>query len=426
MKRADDQGPSPSPTRLVLLGAGHAHAEVLRQWAAAPVAGVELVLVSPLALAPYSGMVPGWLAGHYGFEDIVVDFAPLAAAAGARFVQGEVAALHAADACLELRSGERLPYSLLSLNVGSTLNPPAALAQRPGVRVLSLRPLGELRRAWEALQAELEADSAARSARPLCVTAVGGGAAGVEALLAVLARLRALQPQRTIRGRLYNRAPQLLPGLARGAARALHHALTEAGVAVHLGQAFDEAVLEADGAAEEHLLLWATGAQAHAWQAASGLAVSAAGFFRIGPSLQSCSHPAVYAVGDCAEWSPPLPKAGVFAVRQGPVLAHNLRAALQGQALRAYEPQRQALALLALGDGRAVAARGPWSASDRWLGRWFGRALWRWKDRIDQRFLQRYCLGAAGSASVAPSVPPPEPPPVPPSPSATLTEKAPR
>jgi pyridine nucleotide-disulfide oxidoreductase family protein len=376
--------------RRVLVGAGHAHAEVLRRWAAAPLPGVDLVLVSPQVLAPYSGMVPGWLAGHYDFENICIDFAPLAAAVGARVVLDEVAAMDAADRCLQLKSGERLRYTDLSLNLGSTLNPPPALAQRPGTRVLSLRPLGGLHRAWHSLLAELQADSAARAARPLCVTAVGGGAAGVEALLAVLARLRALQPQRPITGRLFNRAPELLPGLARGAAQALQRALQAAGAVLHLGQAFDAQVLDRDDPAHEQLLLWATGAEAHAWQAGSGLAVSPAGFFAIGSTLQSCSHPEVFAVGDCAAWTPPLPKAGVYAVRQGPVLAHNLHATLQGQALQTYTPQRQTLALLALGDGRAVAARGPWSASDRWLGPWFGRVLWRWKDHIDQRFLQRY------------------------------------
>ncbi len=397
--------PAQTPQRLLLVGAGHAHAEVLRQWAAAPLPGVELTLVSPLALAPYSGMVPGWLAGHYGFEDIGINFAPLAAAAGARFVLGEVAALHAAQRQVLLTSGENLAYDLLSLNAGSTLNPPPALALRAGVRVLSLRPLGELRGAWEGLQAELRADSAARAAKPLCVTAVGGGAAGVEALLAVLVRLRALQPQRAISGRLFNRAPTLLPGLARGAARALQRALTQAGVDVQLGRAFDEAVLAADDPAQEQLLLWATGAEAHAWQAASDLALSPAGFFSVGPTLQSRSHPEVFAVGDCAEWAPPLPKAGVYAVRQGPVLAHNLRAVLLGRPLQHYEPQRQALALLALGDGRAVAARGAWSASDRWLGRWFGRALWRWKDHIDQRFLQRYRLPVVPAVPAVPAAP---------------------
>ncbi len=399
--------------RLVLVGAGHAHAEVLRQWAAAPVPGVELSLVSPLALAPYSGMVPGWLAGLYRFEDICIDFAPLAAAAGARFLLDEVTALDAAGRSLQLGSGEALRYDVLSLNAGSTLHPPAALSQRPGVRVLSLRPLSDLHRAWQVLLDELQADGAVRAAKPLRVTAVGGGAAGVEALLAVLVRLRALQPQRLITGRLFNRAPELLPGLARGAARALHRALKAAGVAVHLDQSFDEAVLDRDDAGQEQLLLWATGAQAHAWQAASGLAVSEAGFFTIGPSLQSTSHPEVFAVGDCAEWSPPLPKAGVFAVRQGPVLAQNLRAALLGSALARYGPQRQALALLALGDGRAVAARGPWAASDRWLGPWFGRALWRWKDHIDQTFLQRYRPVSPAALPAAQAHPP-------------VTKKAPR
>jgi pyridine nucleotide-disulfide oxidoreductase family protein len=392
--------------RLVLVGAGHAHAEVLRCWAAAPLPGVELVLVSPAALAPYSGMVPGWLAGAYRFDEICIDFAALAAAAGARFVLDEVEALDAHAQRLRLTSGAELGYTLLSLNFGSTLNPPPELAQRPGLRVLSLRPLGKLRAAWETLLSELAAE---RGSMPLQVTAVGGGAAGAESLLAVLARLRALQPGREVEGRLVTRSAELLPGLAPGAVRAMERELLAAGVQLQLGSEYVPPALGA-ASGRQQLLLWATGAEAHAWPAASGLAVGDRGFVRIGPQLNSVSHPNVYAVGDCAEWSPPLPKAGVYAVRMGPVLAHNLRAVLTGAALQTYTPQRRVLALLATGDGHAIAARGRWSASGAWLGRSLvGRALWRWKDRIDRRFLARFNLPSATTAIR----PQPDPPPTP-------------
>jgi pyridine nucleotide-disulfide oxidoreductase family protein len=359
---------------LLLVGAGHAHAQVLADWARAPVPGVQLSVVSPSALAPYSGMVPGWLAGHYAFEEICIDFAALAAAAGAQWLVDEVLAVDAAASRVHLASGRVLAWDVLSLNVGSTLLPPAGL---PG-RVLSLRPLGRLRAAWD----ELLAQQAAGAAPIGQVTAVGGGAAGVEALLAVLSRLRTLQPGQRIAARLVTRG-ELLPGLAPGAVRAARAALQRAGAEVHTGTGFDPADAQADG-----LLLWATGAQAHPWQRDSGLATSEQGFFRVDPQLRCLGQPQVFAVGDCAEWAAPLPKAGVYAVRMGPVLTANLKATLAGLPLHTYTPQHRFLALLATADGRAIAARGRWSLH----GRWLGRAAWRWKDHIDRGFLARFRL----------------------------------
>jgi NADH dehydrogenase FAD-containing subunit len=219
------------------------------------------------------------------------------------------------------------------------------------------------------------------------VTAVGGGAAGVESLLAVLARLRARTPRRDLRARLVTSSDTLLPAMSRGAARRVHAALLRAGVGVQCGTVYDAAADARAQAADAGLLLWATGAQAHAWPAASALACSAGGFVRIDTRLRSASHPEVFAVGDCAEWPrAALPTAGVFAVRMGPVLAHNLRAALGTGASREYVPQRRYLALLATADGRAVAAWGRWSAEGAWA--------WRWKDRIDRGFVQRFAAAA--------------------------------
>ena len=365
--------------RLLLIGAGHAHAQVLRDWITAPVPGVDLVLVSPSSLAPYSGMVPGWLAGTYRFEDICIDFAALAAAAGARLLIDELVALDPDQRQAHLASGLVLGYELLSINVGSTLRPPALAG--PG-QVLALRPLGELRQRWQALLAK---PAFPPGRQPLQVTAVGGGAAGVEALLAVLANLRLRHAGRAVQGRLISRG-SLLPGMAAGARRAALAALGAAGAEVMTQTAFDPA--SPQGAPD--LLLWATGALAHAWQANSGLAVSASGFIGIDAQLRSLSHPQVLAVGDCAHWAAdPLPKAGVFAVRMGPVLSHNLRALLLGQPLQRYQPQRRYLALLATADGRAIGAWGGLSAQGRWL--------WRWKDHIDRGFLARFALPGLGT-----------------------------
>lgn len=369
--------------QLLLIGGGHAHAQVLRDWISAPVPGVAVTLVSPSPLAPYSGMVPGWLGGTYRYEEICIDLVPLCRAAGVRLIVGEVAALNAASRQVHLQSGQALGYDVLSLNIGSTLHPPA----EAGTTVLSLRPLGALRHAWEATLQRLQGWDVAV---PLRVTAVGGGAAGAEALLAVCARLRQERPGLILAPRLVTRGPDLLTRLATGAAGALRAALRDAGVQVQTRTPFDAAMAQGSD-----LLLWATGAQAHTWPEAGGLAVDAGGFVQIDPQLRSVSHPAVFAVGDCAGWAQPLPKAGVFAVRMGPVLSRNLRAALTGQALEPYAPQRSHLVLLATGDGRAIATRGAWALH----GRWLGPTLWRWKDRIDRRFIARFAVDGLPMAS---------------------------
>ncbi|MGZ8259008.1 MAG: FAD-dependent oxidoreductase [Caldimonas sp.] len=363
--------------RLLLVGAGHAHAEVLRDWIAAPLAGCELCVVSPQALSPYSGMVPGWLAGLYRFEETCIDFGALAASAGALFVADELVGLDPQRGEVRLRGGDVLGWDVLSLDVGSTLTPPAT-RDDASTRMLPLRPLGGLRQAWDAMLAD---PRLAAGDAPIRVTAVGGGAAGFESILATLARLRALRPGRRIEGGLVTASETLLPDLAPRAQRSAAAALAAAGVEVRCGRRFDAAAARASD-----LVLWATGAEAHPWQAASGLAVDAGGFVRVDRQLRSCSHPQVHAAGDCAAWPEPLPKSGVVAVRMGPVLSRNLRAALGDGAAVEHSPQRRYLALLSTADRRAIASWGRWSLEGRWL--------WRLKDRIDRGFVKRYACAS--------------------------------
>ncbi len=378
--------------RLVLAGAGHAHALVLRDMARQPLSGVEVVVVSPEPMAPYSGMVPGWLAGLYRFDEIVIDFPALASAAGARWLQGEVHALDPARRQLTLTDGTTLDFDLLSLNIGSTLEPP----QSEHAQLLPLRPLAMLRRRYEPLLDRWRDD---RSGRPFVVTAVGGGAAGFEALLAVLQRLRRLRPDRVVHGGLLSRGAVLLPALAPAARRAARRALDRAGVGVQFGSSWGRPVDLGND-----VVLWATGAEAHGWQRdparRGGLAVDSGGFIRIDAQLRSVSHPQVFAAGDCASWpGQGLPKAGVHAVRMGPALFDNLRAALTGGGdFELHRPQRRFLALLATGDGRAIASRGPFGAEGAWA--------WRWKDRIDRRFLAQFRPPGSPRGAAEP-IPPP-------------------
>lgn len=385
---------SPGPRqRLLLMGAGHSHARVLLDFVRRPMSGVDIVLVSPSPLAPYSGMVPGWLAGTYRYEEICIDFAALTRAAGATFVAGEVVQLDAEKRTARLADGTVCAFDICSIDVGSTLRPPEV----PGATVLSMRPLGSLLVRWSEMLARK--DSAGADA-PIRITAAGGGAAGVESLLAVRHRLLAAHPGRTVHAELVSQSATLLPGLSAGAARRAERALRRAGVVVRLGTDFDPQ------AAAGSLVLWATGAQAHAWLGRSALAVNGEGFIRVDALLRSLSHPQVYAAGDCIAWEGrTLPKAGVFAVHMGPVLSRNLRARLgSGEEAAPYRPRRRFLSLLSTADGRAIGAFGPWSMEGRWL--------WRLKDWIDRRFVARYALPArSGDASPGwqPGTPPGRP-----------------
>lgn len=356
--------------RIVLLGAGHAHALVLAGLARQRLEGAEIVVVSPVVQAPYSGMVPGWLGGLYRWEEIVADFAALSARAGATLVQQAAVALNPDVRQLSLADGRRLDYDWLSIDIGSTLRPPPV---PPGVKLLPLRPLSALRDRWEPLLAELQARPAA-ARNPIRLTAVGGGAAGVESLLAARHRLAALGCP--VQARLVTRASTLLPGMAGGAARRTERRFRAMGIACELGRGFDDELAQ-----QCDLVLWAAGAQPHDFNAASGLALDEAGWIAVDDRLRSRSHPDVLATGDCAGGSPALPKAGVFPVKQGPLLLANLRAALAGQPMQAYRPRLEFLALLATGDGSAIMSWNGLSAEGRWV--------WRWKDRIDRGFMAR-------------------------------------
>lgn len=374
--------------RLVLVGAGHAHAEVLRALSGQARGGVEVVLVSPGALAPYSGMIPGWMAGYYGWEECCIDAAKLCRAAGARFVPGLVRAIDTAARTVQLSGGASIGYDILSLDIGATARPLAG----DGERLVAMRPLDRLRAHWDRLRAEVRALPAGT---PYRVLMVGGGAAGVESLLAVRRQLAAWAPGADIRYMLASGGQSLLPGLAGRAGRLAQAHLHRHGIGFVAGfdaQCIDQAgVRGRDGRLlRADIVLWATGAGAHAWPGASGLALDDRGFIRVDAMLRSVSHPEVFASGDCAGLPEPVPKAGVFAVRMGPVLAHNLHAALHGQPLKAYRPQRRKLVLLGTGDGSAIASWGPVA----WQGKW----VWRWKERIDRRFLARYNNSGARSA----------------------------
>lgn len=373
---------SPAEHDLVLLGGGHSHLAVLRRWAMRPQPGVRLTLVARELHTPYSGMLPGLIAGHYGFDAAHVDLGPLAVAAGARLIHAEVSGLDAAGKFLHFGDRPPLRYDTLSINSGAT---PAVRGVSAGVDQLRLvKPISRFLPAFDAVLRRLEA-----AVEPLAVVVVGGGPGGVELVLAFAHRLTRAGMRDRARLMLATASARVLEGHGPGVAGAVERELERAGVS--LAPAAEVVKVEsgrlvcADGrrlAADE--TFWVTGVEAPPWLTASGLAVDAAGFVEVGETLQSVSHEDVFAAGDVAALRhAPRPKSGVYAVRAGAVLARNLPAWIRGERLRRFRPQRRALYLISTGDRRAVVSR---PGLPPLLGSW----VWRWKDRIDRRFMARY------------------------------------
>jgi len=361
--------------RLLLLGGGHSHLAVLKSFGDAPPAGAELALMSPYRHALYSGMVPGLIAGHYRLDECRVDLGALAARAGARFIQDAASGLDPERREVTTAKGERLSYDLLSLDVGSSVELPS----RASERAISARPIESFLEAWERLRERVSRREVGR------IAVVGGGAAGVELALAMHHRIGGAAGWA-----LFSDSP-ILQEHDQEVRRMMARVLEERSIAVHIGRKVvavgrSELTLAGGERFEAQAAVWATGARAPAWIARSRLATDALGFVAVGETLQSTSHPDTFAAGDVATAAGARrPKSGVFAVRQGPALARNLRFALAGHALTPFLTSRRSLALISCGGRYAVASWG-WLAFE---GAW----VWRWKDRIDRRFVGQYRFG---------------------------------
>jgi selenide, water dikinase len=363
---------------LVLVGGGHAHVHVLKRFGMRPMPGVRLTLVAREVETPYSGMLPGWVAGHYAFDECHIDLGRLARFAGARLVRDEAVGIDRGQHRLLLRAHPPLRWDRLSLDIGSA----PRLGEVPGAaeHAIPVKPISRFAARWEALLAR------ARALPRMRLAIVGGGAGGVELALAAQYRLAALcrQPPEV---RLVTREALLASHNRRVRGR-VEAIFARRGIEVVAGNPVvrvEPGVLAcADGsrfAFDE--ALWVTEAGAAPWLAETGLPLTADGFVVIDETLRSPAEPSIFAAGDVATMpAHPRDKAGVYAVRQGPPLAANLRRVLAGEKPRRAIPQQRGLALIGTGDCRAVASRGPLAVEGAWL--------WRLKDRIDRRWMRRY------------------------------------
>ncbi|MDP5208567.1 selenide, water dikinase SelD [Microbulbifer sp. 2205BS26-8] len=369
----------PNYQDIVLVGGGHAHAIVLQMWAMNPLPGARLTLVSPQVQTAYSGMLPGLVAGHYALDETHIDLARLCRAASARFVQACAHQIDPVSRKVSLLGRPPLEYDLLSLDVGAT---PAR--ELPGSELaMPIKPIGHFFRFWQKLQEQVQ-----KTHVPLKLGVVGGGAGGCELAMAMAHALGEQVLSGQVEIHLIHAAdniPQDYPALAR---KLTMRELNRLGVHLHRNWPVTEITEPGVRNDRGELLeldrvLLSTNACAPPWLADSRLTLDEKGFVLVDRKLRAQGRQEIFAAGDVASFSTqPLPKAGVYAVRQGPILFHNLRATLTGQPLKVFRPQKRFLSLLSCGGKRAIVVRNRVAAA--------GNLLWHWKDHIDRTFMRRF------------------------------------
>lgn len=371
---------------LVLVGGGHSHVVVLHMFAMKPEPGLRITLICTDIDTPYSGMLPGYISGHYGFDDVHIDLGRLAAFAGARFIHGEVIGLDRAHQRVLIKNRPDVRYDVLSINTGST--PDVRRVQGAQTNAVPVKPIARFNQRWLMLIERVRGLH-----QPMTIAVVGGGAGGVELLLSMQFRLR--QELQTL-GRnpdllrfvLLTAGDTLLPTHNPGVRDRFVGVLKERHVAVHtraeVTQVAPGCLQTQDGRTfDADETVWVTRAGGPAWLVSTGLSLDKSGFIKINDRLQTLDDPKIFAAGDVTSFTDrPLEKAGVFAVRMGPPLANNLRRSLRGLPLLPYRPQRHWLALISTGDRYAVASRGSLAFAGAWV--------WTWKDWIDRRFMRRF------------------------------------
>ena len=371
---------------IVLVGGGHTHVGVLKRFAMQPVPGVRLSVICRDTHTPYSGMLPGYIAGHYSYDEVHIDLRTLAEFAGARFFRDEAVGLERSAGKVLCRTRPPVPYDLLSINIGST--PRLDNIEGAAEHVVPVKPINGFNQRWLALLERVR-----KHAGVTRIAVVGGGAGGVELTLAMQYRLRnelrALgRDPDELQMHILTRDAHILPTHNAAVRRSFTRVLVERGVVLHLHAEVQRVEANRIQTARGESLVadeivWVTRAGGAPWLRDTSLALDADGFIQVNDTLQTVTDARIFAAGDIAAMvNHPREKAGVFAVRQGPPLARNLRLAVAGEAPRPYRPQRRWLALISTGDQYAIASRGALKLEGAWV--------WRWKDWIDRRFMRKF------------------------------------
>jgi len=379
----------PIKKELVLIGGGHSHAIALRNFAMNPLPGVRITLISEQSNTPYSGMLPGHVAGHYTYAECHIDLRLVTQVAQAQLYVDRAIALDLDRNQVICAHHPPVRFDALSIDIGST----PKLPDVPGVLDYSVpvKPWRYFLQQWQQVIDQVTQ----HPEQTISVGIVGGGAGGVELILTIQHQLQQIlqiadQPLSNLTMHLFHRGARVMTGHNARIRDRFHRILLERGIHLHLKETVSQVhkgtiFCESGVQVECNTIFWVTRASAPNWPRESGLSTDEQGFIQVCPTLQSVSHPRIFAAGDIAAMvASPRPKAGVFAVRQGKPLAENLRRFLRGESLQTYKPQSRFLSLISTGDRKAIMSWGslPLGNESAWL--------WRWKDGIDRKFMDQF------------------------------------
>jgi selenide,water dikinase len=363
------------PDNLVLLGGGHSHAIALRLFGKKPIPGVNLTLITDVIKTPYSGMLPGHVAGFYSYEETHIDLCKLTSFAGAELLLDEAIGLDLEKNLVICKHLSPVEFDYLSIDIGST----PATDSIPGVDryAIPAKPVPQFLAAWEQLIEQVT------TMPKMAIAIVGGGAGGVELALNMHSRL-----PKHVSIHLFHRNDRLLPNHSDRVGKQLEQILQQRGIYIHLQETVSEVSVDRISCQSGLVvavdrIFWVTQASAPNWIKQSGLTTDDRGFILVNNFLQSVSHPHIFAAGDIATMQNySRPKAGVFAVRQGKPLFENWHRITTNRPLKPYIPQKRYLSLIGTGDRRAIASWGKLC--------WRSPLLWCWKDYIDRQFMNLF------------------------------------
>jgi selenide,water dikinase len=368
-----------SPKHILLIGGGHAHIQVLHLLASLNIEKFRVTLISDVSLAPYSGMIPSFLAGVYRSEELQFDLDSICRRLGVIFINKSVVKIDTDQNLVMCMDGQSLKYDICSVNIGIRPRMISSQSQNSD-QIFYLKPISSLIGKWRLLISQfssLESD--------LDFTIVGGGAAAFEIAIACRRHFKNFKTKiRIVTGNKTLLSEQNIK-----VQKFAHESLDAHAIDCIEGQRVTKIcekslVLDDGSEIPRQIVFVGVSAEAPKLFRESKLPINEDGFIQVDEFLRVLGHSNLFAAGDCCEFTPHhLPKAGVFAVREGPVLFENIKAKILDQThLTKYIPQKHWLSILVSGESKAILCYRNFAIR--------GRIAWLLKDYIDRRFMRRF------------------------------------
>lgn len=362
---------------LVLAGGGHAHMMVLANLQSFIDKGFQVTVIQPSEHHYYSGMGPGMLGRTYSPDDIRFATRHVVEKQGGRFILDKVIKADPKQQLIFLENGEPIHYDTVSFNVGSYV--PKEIITNQTDNIFTVKPIESLLKAQQKILA-LAAE------RIVKIAIIGGGASAVEIAGNALTLtqkngLYSAEVKIFARGELMSRFSHQIREKA-------VHSLSQRGIEIFENCTVSEIVgdtikLAGQNDYDADVIFVAVGVRPSPVFEKSGLATGPDGGLLVNRFLQSDEYPNIFGGGDCIYFKDsPLDKVGVYAVRENPVLLHNLMASLEGKVLMEFNPGGDYLLIFNLGDGTGIFKKK--------FVNFNGRPAFWLKDYIDRKFMKKF------------------------------------